>query len=257
MSAPHEPSPSITTARLWAPDRLDILDLLADATVIGSQWVASGSNEVFLLDLEDSEAGRGLAIYKPQRGEAPLWDFPSGSLYRREVASYQLSRFLGWPNIPPTIARDGPYGVGALQCFVPTVSGAHYFSFREERVAEVQAIAVFDLLTNNADRKAGHCLLGLDGRVWAIDHGLTFHVEPKLRTVIWDFVGKPLPERLVADVGRLAEALASEPALATGLRSLLEAAEIRSLERRSQALIERPVFPEPPANRRSVPMPMI
>jgi len=121
----------------------------------------------------------------------------------------------------------------------------------------MQAIALFDLLTNNADRKAGHCLLGEDGRVWAIDHGLTFHVEPKLRTVIWDFVGERLPDSLVADLERLSRDLATDPSFVAELGALLEPAELAALARRCQALLERPVFPEPPPNRRSVPWPMV
>jgi len=241
----------------WRPDDPHILNLLTSAPVVGSRWLASGSNEVFLLELDGGAAGQGLAVYKPQRGEAPLWDFPSGSLYRREVASFRLSRALGWPAIPPTVAREGPHGMGAVQCYIPSVSGAHYLTFRHERVAEVQAVALFDLLTNNADRKAGHCLLGEDGRVWAIDHGLTFHVEPKLRTVIWDFVGERVPDALVEDLERLSQGLATDPSFVAELGSLLEPAEMAALARRCQALLERPVFPEPPPNRRSVPWPMV
>jgi uncharacterized repeat protein (TIGR03843 family) len=244
------------TGEPWAPSDPQILELLANANIVASRRLPIGSNDVFLVELEDGES-KGLAIYKPRRGEAPLWDFASGSLYRREIASYLLSRFLSWPDIPPTVVRDGPLGVGALQCFVSTIAGQHYFSFRDERSSELRAIAVFDLLTNNADRKAGHCLLGVDGQVWAIDHGLTFHEEPKLRTVIWDFVGEPLPDGAKASLTRLRDALATDAAELAELRSWLEPGEVEALVKRCESLLERGVFPEPPAGRRSVPWPMV
>src|SRR5690606_34583588 len=141
-----------------------------------------GSNYTFAAALVDQQGGRCLAVYKPRRGEAPLYDFPSGTLFLRERAAYLAARLLGWDFIPPTIIRTGPHGIGSVQLFVEAEENAHYFEFHRQRAAELQSMALFDLLVNNADRKAGHCLLGKDGRVWGIDHGLTFHHLPKLRT---------------------------------------------------------------------------
>ena len=132
------------------------------------------------------------AIYKPVRGERPLWDFPSG-LHRREVAAWELSEYLGWHLVPPTIMRDGPFGEGSLQLFVAADFEQHYFTLYEGRADlhdALRRMCAFDLLANNTDRKSGHCLLGLDGRIWGIDHGLCFAEDFKLRTVIWEFGGE-------------------------------------------------------------------
>ncbi len=141
-----------------------------------------------------STARRCRAVYKPLRGERPLWDFPDG-LYRREVAAYELSAALGWSLVPETVARDdGPYGAGSYQRFVDADFTEHYFTLLEQPDHHdlLRRIAVFDLVANNADRKSGHCLLGDDGNIWGIDHGLCFAVPPKLRTVMWDFAGEPI-----------------------------------------------------------------
>jgi uncharacterized repeat protein (TIGR03843 family) len=184
------------------------------------------SNATFLVELAlDGTVGH--AVYKPRRGERPLWDFPP-ALYRREIAAYLLSEALGWGLVPLTIEREGPHGDGSLQRFVAADFEQHYFTIREDasRHDRLRTICLFDLLANNADRKSGHCLLGEDS-VWAIDNGLTFHVDPKLRTVIWDFAGEPIPATLLADVRRL---------LATGLPAALAALLMRE-ER--QALLDR------------------
>ena len=151
------------------------------------------SNGTFLVEVgidEDVVSG----VYKPGAGERALWDYPSG-LFRRERAVYVVSEALGWGLVPETVLREGPLGPGSLQRFVAADFQEHYFTLleRPEHHDTLRAICLFDLLINNGDRKSGHCLLGTDGRVWAIDHGLCLHDEPKLRTVIWDFVGQPLP----------------------------------------------------------------
>jgi uncharacterized repeat protein (TIGR03843 family) len=178
------------------------------------------------------------AVYKPVRGERPLWDFPPG-LYRREVAAYVVSEALGWDIVPETVLRDGPLGTGSLQRFVPSDFQQHYFTLLEfpEHHGTLQAICAFDLLVNNADRKGGHCLLGEDGRVRSVDHGLCFHADPKLRTVMWDFEGQPIPEALVADMARIAVSLPDE------LDDLLDGEESEALAARSAALVRNPVFP--------------
>ena len=138
---------------------------------------------------------RGLAVYKPRRGEAPLYDFPDGTLYRREFAAYVVSEAIGWHLVPPTVIRDGPYGVGTAQLFIDAQPKRNYFTLREDRSDDLKPMAAFDVFANNADRKGAHCLLDPEDRIWGIDHGLTFNVDYKLRTVIWDFSGQPVSPR--------------------------------------------------------------
>ena len=180
------------------------------------------------------------AVYKPARGERPLWDFAPG-LWKREIAAYLLSEALGWGLVPPTVARDGPHGEGALQLFVDADFEQHYFTLLEDRArhASLQRICAFDLVANNADRKSGHCLLGRDGRIWAIDNGLCFHVEPKLRTVIWEFGGAPIPAPLLDDVRRLLARGLPPP-----LAALLAPPERAALRARARAVVDDGGFPE-------------
>ena len=181
------------------------------------------------------------AIYKPHRGERPLWDFPAG-LYQREVAAYELSKVLGWPRIPETVLRTGaPFGVGSLQRFVDADFDQQYFSLVESEHYHpaLQAMAAFDLVVNNADRKGGHCLLDADDNIWGIDHGLCFNVAPKLRTVIWDFCGQDIPAPLLDDLRTLA---ASPPA---SLATLLNGAERDAIGRRAERVAAAGVFPDP------------
>lgn len=202
------------------------------------------SNYTYLVSVHDG-ALECMAVYKPRRGERPLWDFPRGTLYLREYAAYLVSQALGWPLIPPTVIRDGPQGAGAVQLYIDNDPQANYFTFRDERVEEVQRIAAFDLVVNNADRKAGHCLLGRDGRIWAIDHGITFHAEPKLRTVIWEFTGQPIPPGLLADLHRLCDRLQPSQPLASALKTLLLPEELNALRARLDNLLSGGIFPEP------------
>jgi hypothetical protein len=198
-------------------------------------WSSNGTYLVHVR-LGDEE---GAAIYKPHRGERPLWDYPSG-LYRREVAVYEVSEALGWGLVPETVVRDdGPFGPGSLQRFVPAHFEEHYFTMleRPELHDVLRTICLFDLIVNNGDRKSGHCLLGEDGRIWGIDHGLCLHEEPKLRTVIWDFAGQPVPGERLDDVARLSD----EPPAALG--QLLDADEVGALRARAAAVLRRPVFP--------------
>ena len=162
------------------------------------------SNATLLVNL--SLGGDELrAIYKPQRGERPLWDFPTGTLCRREVAAFAVSRALGWDLVPDTVLRDGPFGLGMVQRYVEHDPDRHYFAILEEQGDPLRRMAAFDIVVNNADRKGGHCLEAAeDGRVLGIDHGLCFHAQWKLRTVIWDFGGEPLPADVVTDLTGLA-----------------------------------------------------
>ena len=215
------------------------LDLLAHGEIVVKGRLPWASNATFLVELTRGRHAT-LGVYKPLRGERPLWDFPRG-LHRREVAAYHLSEALGWQLVPPTLAREGPYGPGSLQLFVDADFEEHYFTLRErpEHRAALARICAFDLLANNADRKSGHCLLGKDGRLYAIDNGLCFHVEPKLRTVVWDFAGEPLPEDLRAAAARLAR-----QGLPAGLAELIDPAERAALLARARALGAAERFPD-------------
>ena len=235
-----------------------MLDLLRLGKQEEAGLLASGSNYVFLLTLNHPEAGPGYAIYKPRRGEAPLSDFPDGTLYRREYAAYLVSEALGWRLVPPTVVReDGlEMGVGALQLFIEHDPALNYFNIRDERVDEMKRVAVFDWLTNNADRKGGHCLIAGDGRLWCIDQGLTFHQDDKLRTVIWDFQGQPVPLQLVEEVCRFGEELESNSELRESLLEQITPAELAKLEERAAIIGREQVFPPPPPWR-PYPWPMI
>jgi uncharacterized repeat protein (TIGR03843 family) len=193
-----------------------------------------GSSNATLLVEAHLDGETTLAVYKPARGERPLWDFPPG-LFRRELAAWHLSEALGWGLVPLTIEReDAPYGTGSLQRFVSADFEQHYFTLREDAHHHdcLRRICAFDVLANNADRKSGHCLLA-EGRIYAIDNGLCFHVEPKLRTVIWDFAGEPLSPAIVDDLRRLVAAPLPAP-----LAGLIDPDERRALLRRARHLLK-------------------
>lgn len=247
----------------WDPDRADILALLADAPVLETTAVPWSSNHVLLLRLAagaigEGGAGEGYAIYKPLRGEAPLWDFPSG-LYKREIASFLLSEALGWRLVPPTISRSEglAHGVGALQLFIPADQTCTYFDLRDAHADVMRHFAAFDWLANNADRKGGHVLFATSGQIWGIDHGLAFHAEDKLRTVIWDYAGEPVPAPLLDDVERVAADLDTRGDATAPLHSYLDTGELQALSSRAAAILKTRHFPEPPDWRRPYPWPLI
>lgn len=215
-----------------------------------------GSNDTFLVEVHYRGA-RYPAVYKPQQGEQPLWDFPEGTLAQREVAAYLVSEALGFGFVPYTILRqDGPLGPGSLQTFISYDPRYHYFTFSAEDRARLRPVALFDLLVNNADRKGSHILIEKGTRaLWLIDHGLCFHVEEKLRTVIWDFAGEAIPEALLRPVAQLLAQLQSESPLQATLATLISRAEIAALANRAAALLENPIFPHPPGHRRAYPYP--
>jgi uncharacterized repeat protein (TIGR03843 family) len=217
----------------------ETLERLAHGEITMRGRMPRSSNATYLVEVASGPAPL-LAVYKPGRGERPLWDFPPG-LFRREVAAWALSRALGWNLVPPTVLRAGPLGEGSLQEFVPADFAEHYFTLREAEYhrERLQQICVFDLLANNADRKSGHCLLGPDGQVWAIDNALTFHSEPKLRTVIWDFGGQAIPEPILDTVRQL-----RRTGLPPALTDLLAPAEQHALLMRARALVKAGRFPE-------------
>jgi uncharacterized repeat protein (TIGR03843 family) len=213
-----------------------------------------GSNYTFLVTVGSQLEG----VYKPQRGEQPLWDFPDETLASREVAAYLVSEALGWGLVPPTVLRtDGPFGAGSLQLRVQHDPEQHYFTFDAATKARLRPAAAFDLIVNNADRKGGHILLDGAGQLWLIDHGICFHEEYKLRTVIWDFAGELLPADLLADIGRLAAALHPSGEFEALLGAYLSVGELAALRARIAALLADPVFPAPPEGERNTPWPPV
>ena len=231
-----------------APDAPDARAFVERAEM-GDGWLhPAASNFTFVVELA-LDGQRGYGVYKPERGERPLWDFPPG-LYRRECAAYELGLLLGWPIAPPTVVREGELGVGSLQLFVPPRADSHFFSLRDDYPEEARRMAVFDLAANNADRKGGHCFVAQAGGVWGIDHGLTFHAEHKLRTVIWDFAGDSVPQRLLDDLARLLSLLdAPASGAARALAELLAPEETEALRERVRRLLAEPVMPMPTSNR--------
>jgi uncharacterized repeat protein (TIGR03843 family) len=223
-----------------------------DLEVLGR--IPWASNATLLAKVRHREL-EGLAVYKPVRGERPLWDFPGGTLYRREVAAYLVSEQLGWRLVPPTLVRDGPLGVGSLQLYVDADAEVTAFELLAAGNASLPRIAAFDVVTNNADRKAGHCLLAEDEHVWAIDHGLCFHVEPKLRTVLWDLAGRRLEAGDKADLEALA-AEASGGGLGGRLAALLDAGEVAAVAERALALARVGRLPAPSGGR-AYPWPLV
>lgn len=235
--------PDSSRSCIDAPAMIQIRRLLSQGEVTDCDSLYLGSNHVFTITLADE--GRMIkAVYKPRRGETPLYDFPDGTLYRREYAAFLISQALEWFLVPPTVIRDGPHGIGSMQWFVETRDGTRHDSLRAGYPPrQLEMVALFDDLVNNGDRKAGHCLTGQDGRLWCVDHGLTFNAMPKLRTVIWDFSGQSIPRKLVSDVMALRRKLESAGPLGEALRRLLAAPEVEALEIRLRRIIDNPVFP--------------
>jgi uncharacterized repeat protein (TIGR03843 family) len=240
----------------WSPasgpgldSALETLETREIAVVGRLPW---SSNLTFLVALEGGPDPLH-AVYKPASGEQSLWDFPDG-LYRREVAAFALSEALGWGLVPPTVERvDGPFGPGSLQLFVEADYEEHYLTMLEAGGYEdvLATICAFDVVANNADRKSGHVLQGADGRLWGIDHGLCFHRQHKLRTVIWDFADEAVPGGVLDDVDRLA----SDPP--DQVTRHLSGPEGEALVARARHLVASGRFPEPVGDRPPYPWPLV
>jgi uncharacterized repeat protein (TIGR03843 family) len=233
------------------PSAADALSVLTHGEIEVQGRMPWSSNGTFLttvaLDGVDLPA-----IYKPHRGERPLWDFPDG-LFQREVAAYELSVALGWDLVPETVLRvEAPFGIGSLQRFVDADFEQHYFTLLEQPAHHpaLRAMAAFDLVANNADRKGGHCLIDADGHVWGIDHGLCFNIEPKLRTVIRDLGGEPLPAELRDGLQRVAGCPPS------ALEGLLDADERSAVSLRAARVARLGIFPNP-GQGRPYPWPLV
>jgi uncharacterized repeat protein (TIGR03843 family) len=228
------------------------LALLANGEIEVKGRMPWSSNATFLAEVRCG-ADEMRAVYKPLRGERPLWDFPNG-LYRREVAAWRLSELLDWRIVPETIVRDdAPLGEGSLQRFVDADFAQHYFTLYEDPSAheQLRRICAFDLVANNTDRKSGHCLVTPDGHIWGIDNGLCFSIHAHVRTVIWEFGGEPLPEDVVRDLTALADRLPG------GLADLLDDDELDGIVERTADLLAEGVFPMADAYGRAYPWPLV
>lgn len=203
------------------------------------------SNYTFLVTMKQGEVCIP-AIYKPRKGERPLWDFPEGTLYKRELASYLTSAALGWEIVPPTVARGGDHGVGSVQMFIDHDPDVTYFTFDERHRPQLERLCLFDVLVNNADRKGGHCLMDGEGHIWGIDHGITFNAEHKLRTVIWDYAGEPVPQPLLEGVKTLCVVLQDTSSrYSQRMNDLLNPREVEAFQRRIDKVLTTGKYPVP------------
>ncbi|MEU8617958.1 SCO1664 family protein [Streptomyces sp. NPDC048623] len=258
------------------------IELLAagELTVVGQ--VREASNAVLFCSVA-YEGGRADCVYKPVAGERPLWDFPDGTLAQREVAAFELSEATGWGLIPPTVLRDGPYGEGMVQLWVEPDPSAQLLALveddeagegwkavgpaqiAEDRTAllvhadtpELRRLAVLDAVINNGDRKGGHLLPAPDGRLYGIDHGVSFHVEDKLRTLLWGWAGEELTEEATAVLAALDERLAPGTPLAERLGALLTGAEVAALRERVAVLRGTGRHPVPSGEWPAIPWPPV
>ena len=235
------------------PIATNLIDALSHGEIEIKGQFMLGSNYTFLV-LVHFEGQETQAVYKPQQGEQPLWDFPPASLAGREVAAYLVSEALGFHFVPLTILRDGPLGPGSLQQYIDYNPNYHYFSFKQSDRARLRPVALFDLLINNADRKGSHILVEKrTHKLYLIDHGLCFHTEDKLRTVLWDFVGEPFPAELFSVLETFRHHFSRD--LSALLSPYLLPEEIAALDSRARNLLSDCRFPNPPEDRRSYPYP--
>ncbi|WP_419993595.1 SCO1664 family protein [Streptomyces boninensis] len=275
MSAPERIPP-----RRVSPASYDLLKN-GELTVVGR--IRESSNSALLCTIEDGGT-KAECVYKPVAGERPLWDFPDGTLAQREVAAYEMSRASGWDLVPPTLLRDGPYGEGMCQLWIDAaeegnellalvegeepgegwkavgfadVGGGRTALLVHADDERLRRLAVLDAVINNADRKGGHLLPTADGHLYAIDHGVTFNAEDKLRTLLWGWAGEPLPEEITAVLRRLGGELADGAPLATRLAALITAAELAAVRERLAALLATGRHPEPSGNWPAIPWPPI
>ncbi|MGA1454913.1 MAG: SCO1664 family protein [Ilumatobacteraceae bacterium] len=232
-------------------NELTAAEILATGEISVEMRMPYSSNATFLVRVTAGEQSLR-AIYKPLRGERPLWDFAPG-LHRREVAAYRLATAMGLGFVPITLLRDGPIGEGSLQLLIDADFEQHYFTLHEQRPdlhPKLREVAVFDILANNTDRKSGHVLIDTDDNIWGIDHGLCFSADFKLRTVIWEFGGEEIDDSLIAAVERVAGSLPLD------VSSLLDDDEVVALGERAAWLLEHRRLPVDPTGRR-YPWPLV
>ena len=220
----------------------EVARLMSRGEITSLQLHPWGSNYTFVARVRDSNA-ECLAIYKPRDGEIPLWDFPDHTLYKREYAAYLFSRALGWDFIPLTVIREGPHGIGSLQYYVDHDPRVTYYDLRETDSDALRTMACFDLVSNNADRKAVHFLRDTAGKVWGIDHGLTFNSSMKVRTVIWDFGGEAIPGHLLEALSGFLRRLVRPDGDVAELMDLLDEEEVAALVHRIAWVLDAGEYP--------------
>lgn len=224
-------------------------DVLRNGEFQTCELTPLGSNYTFVASLQLGDQ-TGQAIYKPRDGEVPLWDFPRGTLYKREYGAYLLSEVLGWNFIPRTIIREGPYGIGSVQQYVDHDPRMNYYTLSDGDAEDLRMICCFDLVANNTDRKANHVLVDEKGKLWGIDQGLTFHSDTKIRTVIWDFGGEPIPEAYLSSLSTLLGQFINPGGQFKELLDLLLPEEVTALQKRIQWVLSERAFPGIPGRRR-------
>ena len=273
-AAQSSSSPSVLTSAAEDPSRASeqliqltekqIVQTLQHGAMEEAGLLPYSSNYSFLVTVtpavESTDQRTLPAVYKPRRGENPLWDFTTGTLCQREVAAYAVSHTLGWDLVPPTVLREGEHGIGSVQFYIQHDANEHYFTFQcDARFAQsLRQLVLFDFVINNADRKSGHCLAGADDRLWAIDHGICFHDEYKLRTVIWEFSGEEIAADMYNDLCSLqAQLRAPDSDLNTQLTTLLSDCERDALHNRLDILLRSQCYPSPPPHMRNYPWPPV
>jgi len=240
-------------------NEIQIIFLNGEIEIIGEFiW---GSNHTFLVQVS-LDSSSFLAVYKPTRGEIPLWDFPAYSLAHREIAAYLVSEAIGWNFVPTTVYRaDAPLGPGSLQQYVEHDPNVHYFNLSQQNIQRLRPVVLFDMIINNADRKGSHIIIDEVNKIWLIDHGVSFHEDVKLRTVVWDFVGEKIPEALKDDViifvNHLETGKRTKNHFFQALSSHISAVEIDRLFQRTKNLLKEEKFLFPDEERRFYPWPQL
>ncbi|MEU5916533.1 SCO1664 family protein [Streptomyces sp. NPDC047141] len=267
---------------MTSPETMSDTELLARGELTVRGQVREASNAVLYCSVTH-EGREAACVYKPVAGEQPLWDFPDGTLAQREVAAYEISEATGWGLIPPTVLRDGPYGEGMVQLWIEADPGARLLALTEDEEAgegwkavgpaqidedrtallvhadtpELRRLAVLDAVINNGDRKGGHLLPAPGGHLYGIDHGVTFHVDDKLRTLLWGWAGEELPAEASAVLTSLGHSLVPGAQLATRLAELLTVAEVAAVRARVEALLDTGRHPEPSGQWPAIPWPPV
>ena len=233
-------------------DVAEALELLRTGRMSIEGRLVDASNTTLYCSL----AGAGVTaacVYKPVRGERPLWDFPDGTLAEREVAAYVVSTALGWNVVPPTVLRDGPYGEGMVQLWMDGDETVDLTRLVRDDLPPLRRMVLFDAIVNNADRKGGHLIPMPGGHVYGVDHGVSFHQQDKLRTVLWSWAGDPLPDDAVDALSEFRALL--EGQLDDALSALLTRREVAAVRRRVDRLLSRRVYPEPSGDWPAIPWP--
>ena len=234
-----------------------VLRLLSFGEITKCTSTETGSNYTFYLNLSDEFGNNCEAEYKPMLGEVPLWDFEPETLYLREYASYLVSEELKWNLIPTTTIRVGPFGIGSVQYKISNLEDENFFTLRDDYPDIMKKICLFDLITNNADRKGSHCIQDNNNNIWSIDHGICFNEEYKLRTVIWDYMNEIIPTELLKDVQDLEHSFNNKNGLKSILNTYLSKREVDAFKKRIKNILKERVYIEPQDERRPYPWPLL